>query len=108
MITWKKGPPDYSAELPRSRPIWIVIDWQGTWPHARMGYLYGRHTDDYDDRVAAFVQWLDSDGSTEPPPNPTVIPYLQVPALGSDKPLSDYWGISWHAEIEIPTIPEDE
>ena len=75
-----------------------------------MGYLHGEYPEGHDVKadIEALAAWRKSwsgiDDAPPAPRSPGLAPWLHVPCLKVDQPLSSWWNIDWHAEI--PTLPD--
>ena len=93
-MTWVPGPPP--AGEPRH--VWLQLHDQGGHPFVVMGYLEHRWPEGY--KLPPAPRSLEELRSRVLPP---LVPWLRVPKLeGLCKPLSEFWNIDFHAEVELP------
>ena len=112
-IEWRAGPPPYDerGRAPAGdRYVHLELHDQGGWPFKVVGYLHGEYPEGHDVKadIEALAAWRKSwsgiDDAPPAPRSPGLAPWLHVPCLKVDQPLSSWWNIDWHAEI--PTLPD--
>lgn len=106
-VLWRTDDIQYNdpPEGKRDRFIWLITtDREGRWDKVTVGLLHGKHTKDFEAERIRYLKWFRGNRQ-DPAPGFTIVPWLNVPILGVDDLLSNWWNIKCWAEMQVPEPP---